>query len=122
MEIKTGEEKFRREKLKKLREMGIDPYPAKTKITHNCKKAQEKFDELLSKEIILAGRILAIRLHGKTCFLDLTDGTAVIQGYLSEDSVGKEKYNFFKEYIDIGDFIEIKESFLKPISKKKLYG
>ncbi|OQB44517.1 MAG: Lysine--tRNA ligase [Parcubacteria group bacterium ADurb.Bin159] len=119
MEIKTGEEKFRREKLKKLREMGIDPYPAKTKITHNCKKAQEKFDELLSKEIILAGRILAIRLHGKACFLDLTDGTAVIQGYLSEDSVGKEKYNFFKEYIDIGDFIEIKGELFKTHKQEK---
>lgn len=97
------------DKLKKLRERGIDPYPATTARTHAVGDALDRFDELAKagKELTLAGRIMALREHGGSLFFDLHDGSEKMQAYLKEDDVEKEQFAEFRELIDIGDFVEV---------------
>jgi len=115
----TGEEKFRREKLKRIRSFGIDPYPTKVGRTCTCLDAVRNFSKLKDKKIVLDGRILALRLHGRACFLDLDDGEGKIQAYLTQDKVGKKDYQFFKEYVDVGDFIEVEGKLFLTRKKEK---
>jgi len=108
--------KVRLEKLKKLEEAGLNPYPAKTKRTHTIAQALADFAKLKKskKEIVLAGRIMAQRGHGALLFLNIQDGSATlttsgnIQVILMQDKIGEKSFKFFTETIDIGDFIEIK--------------
>jgi lysyl-tRNA synthetase class 2 len=98
---------IRIEKLKKIAEMGINPYPAKSKRTHYIKEVLEKFSDLSDKKetIFLTGRIRSLRTHGALSFLDLEDQSGKIQLFLQKDKLGEEKYDFIKN-LDIGDFIE----------------
>lgn len=102
--------KIRIEKLKKLEDSGILPYPAETKRTHTIAEVLENFSKLekSKKRIILAGRIMAQRGHGGATFLDINDGSAKIQVIVKQDKVGEKGYQFFMDVFDIGDFVEIK--------------
>lgn len=95
------------EKLKKITEMGINPYPAKSKRTHYIKEALEKFSDLSDKKenVFFTGRIRSLRTHGALSFLDLEDQSGKMQLFLQKDKLGEEKYDFIKN-LDIGDFIE----------------
>jgi len=97
--------KERLRKLENIRKAGIDPYPSKSKRTHSCCEAIEQFKD--GKNMILAGRLRAIRGHGGSVFIHLEDSSGKIQAYLKKDELGEEKYKFFHNNIDIGDFIEI---------------
>ncbi len=99
----------RLEKLEKLKKAGVDPYPAKSWRTHDVSGVLDEFDGLMEdkKLLVLAGRVMAIRGHGGSTFLNIDDGTGIIQVYLKKDLVGDKEYDFFNETIDIGDFIEI---------------
>jgi len=101
--------KERLRKLENIRKSGMDPYPSKSKRTHSCNQAIEDFEKLSSNkdEIFLTGRLRAIRGHGGSVFIHLEDGSGKIQAYLKKDELGGEKYKFFHNNIDIGDFIEI---------------
>ena len=102
--------KTKEEKIKKLREAGVNPYPAVSSRTHRIADALVKYEELKDKETVrLAGRIIAKREHGGSIFFDINDGTGKIQAYIKEDEVegGKEIFDKFIELIDIGDFIEL---------------
>ena len=105
----SGEEQERLKKLKEISKKGINPYPHVCQRTHICQRAVEDFDKLTKgkKEIVLAGRIKSIRSHGKAAFAHIDDGSGAIQVYFKEDLLGKEKYELFKNLIDIGDFIEV---------------
>ena len=98
--------KNRIKKLNALKDTGINPYPAKTVRTHLTTEAIGQFAELSKKKkpISLAGRIMAIRGHGGSTFVDLMDGSGKIQCYFKEDIL-KKQYDFFIEHVDIGDFI-----------------
>ena len=98
------------EKVKELRKAGTDPYPAVSGRTHTVSEALNKFDELSDsgKEIVLAGRVMAKREMGGAVFFDIYDGSGKIQGLLKEDVAGEKEFGKFKEFVDIGDFIEIK--------------
>lgn len=95
-------------KLDRLRDAGIDPYPADTKRTHTIVDALFSFTSLMeSKEpITLAGRIRALRVHGASLFIDVEDGTGAIQAYLKKDIVGEHAFNLFSETVDVGDIVE----------------
>lgn len=95
------------EKLKKIKELGINPYPAKSKRTHFVKEVLERFSDLSDQKenIFLAGRIRSLRTHGALSFLDLEDQSGKMQLFLQKDKLGEEKYDFIKN-LDIGDFIE----------------
>ncbi|MBI3952538.1 MAG: lysine--tRNA ligase [Candidatus Doudnabacteria bacterium] len=96
------------QKLKKLKEQGVDPYPVETGRTHEIAKAVADFDKLSQqqKQIILTGRVRSIRTHGKLTFGNIEDGTGTIQILLREDVLGEKAFKEFSELLDIGDFIE----------------
>ncbi len=102
--------KVRLQKLNSLQKAGLLAYPAKTKRTHSIAEALENFSKLSKskKEIVLVGRIMALRGHGGATFLDIYDGSEKIQGLIKEDKLGEKGYKFFIDHFDIGDFIEIK--------------
>lgn len=97
-------------KLKKLQAAGLLAYPAKTKRTHSIEAVLEDFTKLskAKKRVILAGRIMAQRGHGKATFIDIYDGSDKIQAIIKEDKVGEKGYQFFMEVFDIADFVELK--------------
>jgi len=109
----------RRKKINRLREMGINPYPAGYNIDIKALEAAEKFSEKDGEELeketteySLAGRIMAMRVFGKAAFIHIKDSTGQIQAYIRKDKVGEEGYQLFK-LMDIGDHIGIKGPFFK---------
>lgn len=104
----TEIEKIRLKKLQELIKRGIDPYPSQTKRTHFCQEINENFDYLSDKkeEVTVAGRLISLRLHGKSAFSHLRDASGQIQIYFKADEIG-QAYQIFKNYFDIGDFLEI---------------
>lgn len=99
---------LRKEKLERLRERGIDPYPHRTEHTHTAQQALDLLgDAAEAKDTVsVAGRITAMRNMGKASFLDIRDSTNRIQVYLKKESVGAEAYDLLKD-IDIGDFLGV---------------
>jgi lysyl-tRNA synthetase class 2 len=102
----------RRESLKKLRELGIDPYPADLyPVTDFAAEIKDKFEE--GKQVCLAGRMMSQRDMGKASFAELQDSSGRIQLYFNRDEIcpGEDKtlYNqVFKKLLDLGDFIGVK--------------
>ena len=119
----SEQEQVRREKLKQLRNLGINPYPANLfpvdTITTEIKK---QFEE--GKKVIIAGRIMSRRIQGKASFAELQDTEGKIQVYFNRDEIcpGKDKvlYNdVYKKLLDIGDFIGIEgELFTTKVGEK----
>src|SRR4030042_1313434 len=105
-------EDFRKERIKKLevlRKAGIDPYPAVSQRTHAIADALASFDALADGKhsLVLAGRVMAKREHGGLVFLDLNDGTGVLQVLIKRDTLGDERFQLLADTLDIGDFIEV---------------
>jgi len=102
--------KDRLSKLNTIKKVTGLPYPAKTKRTHSVAEALKDFSKLSKEEklIFLAGRIMAMRGHGKATFLDIDDGSGRIQALITEEKVGEKGYKFFESVFDVGDFIEVK--------------
>lgn len=100
--------KTRLEKLKKLTDAGINPYPANSWRSHTIAQALGGFDEYQSNRdrLVLVGRIMSMRGHGGVTFLDLEDATGKIQLLFKKDSLGEQQYSFLLETIDVGDFME----------------
>ena len=105
----SDEEQVRLEKLKKIRAAGVDPYPAKCSRTDKIATVLAEFEEKEKKgeQITLVGRLKTIRVHGGLTFSNLEDDSEKIQLALKKDNIGAEKYQFFKDLIDIGDFIQV---------------
>ena len=120
---KTLEEirKIRIKKLKALEMAGFPGYPAKTKRAYRLSDALINFNKLTKtkESIVLAGRIRSLRQHGKITFLRLEDGSAEIQGMLRENRLGEKGYQFFIDYFDVGDFIELKGNLIKSKTNEK---
>lgn len=91
-----------------LKRVGINPFPISLKRTHSAKDAHGAFGKLSGnkKEVILCGRIMTLREHGGSTFLDILDGTGKFQLYLKKDAMGDKAYEEFLEYFDIGDIVE----------------
>ncbi|MES2447728.1 MAG: lysine--tRNA ligase [Bacteroidota bacterium] len=108
-------ELLRRESLKQLRELGINPYPAEAyEINANAADilANYEKDKTAYKTISIAGRIMGRNIMGAASFAELQDATGRIQIYLKRDELcpGEDKtlYNtVFKKLLDIGDFIGV---------------
>lgn len=113
--------KTKMEKVKKLRKIGIDPYPVSSGRTNNIAYALESFDTFAQdkKELTLAGRVIARREHGGSLFFDIRDEHNKIQGFLKEDVMGKDIFSQFSELIDVGDFIEIRGTLFKTKKEEK---
>ncbi len=113
--------KTRLKKLEAIKNAGFLVYPTNTKRTHKIEEAIAEFNKLAKskKELILAGRIKAIRGHGGSTFLDIEDGTGKIQVFLREDGLGEKGYKFFLDNFDIGDFIEVRGILFKTKKGEK---
>jgi lysyl-tRNA synthetase class 2 len=110
MEKSTDERLARLEKLKEIRDQKIDPYPSTSKRTHTVAEVLDDFDKLVGKKktVALVGRLKSVRIHGGLCFANLEDESGTIQMMLKKDAVGDKVYNFFKNLVDMGDFIRVK--------------
>lgn len=95
------------EKLNRLKEKGIDPYPIKSERTHTVSEALVAFEELSGsdREVVLTGRIKSIRKHGKLIFANIEDVSGEIQVMIREDEIGAGKFADF-ELLDMGDFLQ----------------
>lgn len=93
-------------KLEELKKRGIDPYPhGRFDVTHRAQDILEGFQGLSDQDQVrVAGRVLAIREHGKTCFAHILDRGVKLQIYLRQDRLGKEVFETLK-LLDIGDII-----------------
>jgi lysyl-tRNA synthetase class 2 len=119
----SEQEIVRREKLAKLRELGINPYPANLyPVNHTSKQIKEDFAE--SKQVVVAGRLMRKKVQGKASFAEIQDSEGRIQVYFNRDEMcpGEDKslYNdIFKKLIDLGDFIGIEgELFTTQVGEK----
>ncbi|WP_430467501.1 lysine--tRNA ligase [Winogradskyella ouciana] len=119
----SEQELVRREKLEKLRALGINPYPADLYPVNHTSK-QIKYDYKEGKQVIIAGRLMAINIQGKASFAQLQDSEGRIQVYFNRDEIcpGEDKtmYNdVFKKLIDLGDFVGIEgELFTTKVGEK----
>ncbi len=119
----SEQEVIRREKLGKLRELGIDPYPAALyPVNSTSKNAKENYEE--GKKVVLSGRLMSRRIQGKASFAELQDSEGRIQVYFNRDEIctGDDKtlYNdVYKKLLDIGDIIGVEgELFTTQVGEK----
>ena len=100
-QIKKTEEEIRLEKLQKLIELGIEPYPAESIEKDSIKESLEKKDE----NTIIAGRIIAMRTIGKLTFCKVQDSSGSMQVVVKSNEIGDEIYKTFIDLIDMGDIV-----------------
>ena len=126
MSINLSEQEIgRRESLSKLREMGIEPYPAaEFKYSHKISGIKNNFVE--GEKVKISGRLMSRRIMGKASFAELLDSTGRMQIYFNRDEIcpdeDKSLYNdVFKKLLDIGDFIGIEGSlFTTQVGEKSV--
>lgn len=121
----SEQEIVRREKLAKLRALGINPYPANLyPVNHTSKDIITNFEE--GKHVTIAGRLMAVKVQGKASFAQLQDSEGKIQVYFNRDEIcigdDKTQYNeVFKKLLDFGDFIGINgELFTTKVGEKSV--
>jgi lysyl-tRNA synthetase class 2 len=119
----SEQEVIRREKLIKLREIGINPYPAALyPVDATSKTIKEAYIE--GKKVIVAGRLMRKKIQGKASFGELQDSEGRIQLYFNRDEIcpigDHSKYNeVFKKLLDLGDIIGIEgELFTTQVGEK----
>ncbi|WP_203257799.1 lysine--tRNA ligase [Hyunsoonleella ulvae] len=119
----SEQELVRRDKLAKLRDLGINPYPADLfPVKETSKDIKQDFEE--GKNVVIAGRLMSRRIQGSASFAELQDSEGRIQVYFNRDEIctgdDKSKYNdVYKKLLDIGDFIGIEgELFTTKVGEK----
>lgn len=107
---KISERDERVKKLRELKKLNINPYPAKAKRTHTIERVLADFEKLEKDgaEIAIVGRLRGLRGHGNLTFANLEDGSGRIQIAVSKKEVGTDNYKIFTKLIDMGDFIEVR--------------
>ena len=121
----SEQELVRREKLSKLRALGINPYPADLfPVTHNSLGIKSNFIE--GENVVIAGRLMRKKVQGKAAFTEIQDSEGRIQVYFNRDEIcpGEDKsaYNdVFKKLLDLGDIIGIEgELFITQVGEKTI--
>ena len=113
----SEQELQRRESLQKLRDLGIDPYPAALfPVNSSAKEIKSDFED--GKHVCIAGRMMSQRVMGKASFAELQDASGRIQIYINRDEIcpdeDKTFYNeIFKKLLDLGDFIGVEGKVFK---------
>lgn len=101
----------RKNKIKLLEQKGIGAFVAKFNRTCSISECLNNFDKL--KEVSLAGRIIAKRLHGKASFLDIKEGSSKIQLYIRQEVIDEQSQWLFSQILDIGDFLGVSGELFK---------
>src|SRR5690349_7973190 len=104
-------------KLQRLRERGIDPYPPRYDKTHTAAQALDLYesDEAQAttlESLSVGGRVTALRVMGRAAFMDLRDGTGVIQAFVARDKVSESDYEMLRD-IDLGDIVGVRGPLFK---------
>ena len=100
--------KVRRDKLKALQDMGMDPFTiTKYDVTHHAREIKDNFDALEGQTVSVGGRLMSKRGMGKVSFCDLQDKSGRIQIYARKDEMDEAVYNAFKK-CDIGDIVGVR--------------
>ena len=108
-EVEINEQMQNRiDKMHKIEEHGWRPFGRRFDWTHRSGDVKDQFETLAETEaeVKMAGRVMAIRGHGKTCFMDMQDKTGRMQLYVRKDVLGEEDYSLVK-MMDIGDTIGV---------------
>ena len=100
----ADQHQVRIQKLQSLRESGIEPFAYRFDKTHNTRQLLDDFDTLMAsgETISIAGRLITIRVMGKSVFAHLQDEWGQIQIYVKKDNVSEEDFKLFDK-ADIGD-------------------
>ena len=121
----SEQEVIRREKLARLREMGINPYPANLfPVNFTAAQVETEYEE--GKAVIVAGRLMSMRIQGKSSFASLQDSTGRVQLYFKQEEIcpteDKTLYNeVFKKLLDLGDFIGVEGTlFITKMGEKTI--
>jgi lysyl-tRNA synthetase class 2 len=104
----TKLEQQRLEKLEWLREQGVEPYPHRVERSHTIAEAIAAYESLgegEEVEVTVTGRLLSVRVMGKSSFAHIEDGSGRIQLFIRINEVGEESYELFKKGFDLGDFV-----------------
>jgi len=101
----SNEHEIRLQKVQDLRVEGNEPWPYRELVDATCEQVLSEFDEGIEKEYKIAGRLMTVRLHGKTGFATIQDRTGRLQVYVRQDKVGEQQFELFKTKIDIGDIV-----------------
>lgn len=104
--------RVRRDKMITIEEKGIEPFARKYDVTYHANDVITQFETLEGQTVKLAGRIMAIRGHGKTSFVNVMDISGRVQVYFRQDVIGEDQYENFK-LLDIGDIIGIEGTVFK---------
>ena len=113
----SEQELVRRDKLKKIRDLGIDPYPAELfPVSDYSKEIKNNFQ--IDKKVLISGRLMSRRIQGNASFAELQDSKGKIQLYFNRDEIcpGENKilYNeLYKKLLDIGDIIGVEGTLFK---------
>jgi len=101
------------EEINQIRKLGINPFPAKFERTHTSQELIDEFSDISAGEtreqniLKICGRVVALRDHGKSSFFVLKDYYGKVQVYIRKKEIGEEKFEFFKKFVSIGDFVGI---------------
>ncbi len=115
----SEQELVRREKINKIKELGLDPFGHRFERDTNSKEIKEKYQDVphddfenMTDTATVAGRIMFIRKMGKASFFTINDKYGSIQIYISINDIGEEKYNLFKS-ADLGDIVGVHGKIMK---------
>jgi lysyl-tRNA synthetase class 2 len=97
----------RLEKLARIEEARVEPYPRRFDRTHSAAEAVARFAELEGQPVRVAGRLVSWRAMGKATFAHILDLSGRLQVYLRKDVLGEEQYNFFGHTLDVGDIVGV---------------
>ncbi|MEK7617786.1 MAG: lysine--tRNA ligase [Patescibacteria group bacterium] len=111
--------KIRKEKLERIKQAGLDPYPSSSSRTHTNSQALDDFEALTETPITLVGRIRSWRDMGMIIFAHIEDGTAKIQVLMKSDDLGEDNFKFALKNLDLGDFVEVTGKLFKTKTDEK---
>ncbi len=104
---------IRRDKIDALRDKGIEPFSGRFERSAYSNKIKDDFENFEGKSVVIAGRIMARREHGKTAFVNVADMHGSIQVYVRQDRLGEEAFDNFIALYDIGDIIGVEGEVFK---------
>ncbi len=111
-------DEFKLDKLRKIQEMGIEPYPYSFKVTHHAEEIHANYEKLEGREVSVAGRIMTRREMGKLCFMGLLDGSGKIQVLVKEDSARDSAMRMMR-LTDTGDIVGVVGTVMKTAKGEK---